>query len=42
MHDVAAQMKNDYGKLLAQRGIPLHSHNFYQKCLVSILTFATI
>lgn len=42
MHDVAAQMKNDYGKLLAQRGIPLHSHNFIKNAFVSILTFATI
>lgn len=30
MYDVPAQIKNDYGKLLDQRGIPLHSHNFYQ------------
>ena len=27
MLDVPAQIKNDYGKLIAKRGIPLHSLN---------------
>ncbi len=31
MIDVPAQIKNDYGKLIAKRGIPIHSNNFYQK-----------
>ena len=33
MLDVPASIKNNYGKLLAKRGIPLHKHNFYQKWL---------
>lgn len=28
---VSEKIKNDYGKLLIQRGIPLNTNNFYQK-----------
>ena len=31
MSDVPAQIKNDYCKLIAKRGFPIHSNNFYQK-----------
>ena len=33
MLDVPGQIKDDYGKLLIQRSIQLHSHHFYQKWL---------
>ena len=39
MIDVPAQIKNDYSKLLAQRGIPIHNHNFYHKWLRFYLDF---
>ena len=39
MIDVPAQIKNDYGKLIAKRVIPIHSHNFYQKLLRFYLDF---
>ncbi len=39
MIDVPAQIKNDYSKLPAQRGIPIHNHNFYQKWLRFYLDF---
>jgi len=39
MIDVPAQIKNDYGKLIAKRGIPIHSHNFFQKWLSFYLDF---
>ena len=39
MFDVPLQIKNDYAKLLAQRCIPLHNHNFYQKWLRFYLDF---
>ena len=39
MLDVPGQIKDDYSKLLAQRGIPLHSHHFYQKWLRFYLDF---
>jgi len=42
MIDVPSQIKNDYGKLIAKRGIPLHRHNFTKNGFVSILTFAII
>lgn len=39
MLDVHAQIKTDYSKLLSQRSIPAHSHNFYQKWLRFYLDF---
>jgi len=39
MIDVPAQIKNDYSKLLAKLGIPIHNHNFYQKWLRFYLDF---
>jgi len=39
MIDVPAQIKNDYGKLIAKRGIPIYNHNFYQKWLRFYLDF---
>lgn len=33
MIDVPKNLKDKYGQLLTQRGIPPHSHNFYQKWL---------
>lgn len=39
MLDIPTQIKNDYSKLLSQRGIPAHSHNFYQKWLRFYLDF---
>ena len=39
MIDVPAQTKNDYGKLIANRGIPIYNHNFYQKWLRFYLDF---
>ena len=41
MIDVPAQIKNDYNKLLAQRGIPIHNHNFYQTWLRLYLDFCS-
>ena len=37
MIDVPAQIKNDYGKLIPKRGIPIHNHNFYQKWILRYL-----
>jgi len=39
MIDVPAQIKKDYGKLTAKRGIPIHNHNFYKKWLRFYLDF---
>ncbi|GAB4179937.1 MAG: integron integrase [Calditrichia bacterium] len=39
MYDIPLKIKNDYSKLLSQRGIPLHSHNYYQKWLRFYLDF---
>ncbi|GAB4367627.1 MAG: integron integrase [Calditrichia bacterium] len=33
MDNIPTKIKDDYAKLLLQRGIPLHNHNFYQKWL---------